>query len=187
MLQEDINTSRLHLRQLTDVDTPGIMAIRSNAQVNKYLGRSNDCTLDDALVFIGKIKDLVSNRNGFYWAITLKETNALIGTICYWNLEPADAKAEIGYELLPDYQGRGYMTEAINAVLSFGFNTLNFEQVTACPVKDNSRSEAVLKRVGFFLSGDFTDQETGNTHLDYRLSRIDWLSKIDQKEKTRLK
>lgn len=171
MKQEEINTERLRLRQLKDTDAPGIMAIRSNPQINKYLGRSNNCSPDDALAFIGKISDLVAGGNGFYWAITLKENDEPIGTICYWNLDPAEAKAEIGYELHPDYQGRGYMTEALNAVVSFGFKALNFELITACPVEDNLDSARLLERNGFVLAGDFIDNDSGKKHLDYRFSK----------------
>jgi ribosomal-protein-alanine N-acetyltransferase len=171
MLQKELDTERLHLRQLTDADAPGIMAIRSNPQVNKYVGRSNTCTLNDAIAFIGKIKNLVADGGGFYWAITLKENNELIGTICYWNLEPAEDKAEIGYELLPDYQGQGYMTEAVDAVFAFGFESLNFKLITAFPVADNLSSAKLLERRGFVLAGDFIDNDSGKKHLDYRLSK----------------
>ncbi|AYL96038.1 GNAT family N-acetyltransferase [Mucilaginibacter celer] len=176
MLQKEIDTQRLSLRQLTEADAPDIMAIRANEQVNQYLERPKTCTPDDARNFISKIASIVAGGDGYYWAITLKQTNELIGTICYWNLEPAQAKAEIGYELHPDYQGRGYMTEAIDAVISFGFNSLNFELITACPLNGNSNSVKLLERSGFLFSGDFTDQDTGSRYLDYRLSKSRWLS-----------
>jgi len=132
-----LNTERLRLRGLLESDAQQILAIRSNTEVNKYLDRASDTTIDDALSFIGKIRTIVSNGEGFYWAITLKEKDGLIGTICYWNLDTAEKKAEVGYELYPDYQGRGLMQEAISAVLAFGFNDLRFELITSCPKQGN--------------------------------------------------
>jgi len=120
----------------------------------------------------------VSNGEGFYWAITLKEKDGLIGTICYWNLDTTQKKAEVGYELYPDYQGRGLMQEAISAVLAFGFNDLRFELITACPKQGNLSSVNLLEKVGFSLAGNFTDDETGNKYLDFRLSKAGYLKNL---------
>jgi ribosomal-protein-alanine N-acetyltransferase len=171
-------TERLSLRRLLDSDAPQIMAIRSNIEVNKYLDRSNDVTIDDALSFIKKIEGILSREEGFYWAITLKDKNELIGTICYWNLELIDKKAEFGYELHPAYQGHGYMQEAVSMVLAVGFNNLHFELVTACPQHENQSSVKLLKKAGFSLAGDFTDGETGSKYLDFKLAKADYLKSL---------
>lgn len=172
-----LSTERLHLRGLLDSDTPQIMAIRSNPEVNKYLGRSNDITIDEARSFIKKIEGIVSRSEGFYWAVTLKEDNDLIGTICYWNLEPVDKKAEIGYELYPDQQGKGLMQEALSAVLTYGFETANFEIITAFPVEGNESSVKLLVKNGFYLAGQFPSDNGGHIFLDYQLTKDSWLAR----------
>ncbi|WPV02509.1 GNAT family N-acetyltransferase [Mucilaginibacter sp. cycad4] len=172
-----LTTDRLRLRGLLDSDAPQILAIRSNAEVNKYLDRPNNTTIDEALSFIKKIKEIVSGGEGFYWGITLTDKEELIGTICYWNLEPTDKKAEIGYELHPDYHRQGFMQEAISSVLAFGFNDQNFELVTACPKQGNESSVKLLKKTGFSLAGDFTDEETKSKYLDFRLTKADYLTR----------
>lgn len=171
-------TERLNLRGLLESDAPQILAIRSNAEVNKYLDRPNDTTIDQALSFIKKIEGIVSSGNGFYWGITLQGKNELIGTICYWNLQPVDKKAEIGYELNPVYQGLGYMQEAVTAVLEAGFNKLGFELITACPQQGNQSSIKLLQMKGFSLAGDFTEEETGSKYFDFRLPKADFLAKL---------
>lgn len=171
-----LSTKRLRLRGLLDSDAPQILAIRSNPEVNKYLGRSNDITIDDARSFINKIEGIVSKGEGFYWAITLKEDNDLIGTICYWNLEPADQKAEIGYELYPDRQGKGLMQEALSAVLNYGFEKAGFEVITACPVEENESSVKLLVKNDFYLAGQFPSDNGEHTLLDYRLTKDSWLT-----------
>lgn len=170
-----LSTERLRLRGLIDSDAPQILAIRSNAEVNKYLGRSNDITIDEARSFIKKIEGIVSRGEGFYWAITLKDDNDLIGTICYWNLEPVDKKAEIGYELYPDYQGKGLMQEALSAVLNYGFETAGFEVIAACPIDGNESSVKLLIKSGFYLAGLFPSDNGEHTFLDYQLTKDSWL------------
>ncbi|SEN41161.1 ribosomal-protein-alanine N-acetyltransferase [Mucilaginibacter gossypiicola] len=171
-------TDRLNLRGLLESDALQIMALRSNAEVNKYLDRPSDTTIEQALSFINKIGEIVSGGNGFYWGITLKNKPELIGTICYWNLNPADKKAEIGYELHPAYQGRGYMREAVSTVLEAGFNKLGFELVTACPQQANKSSHSLLKKKGFSLTGDFTDEETGSKYFEFRLVKGHYLKNL---------
>lgn len=171
-----LTTERLCLRGLLDSDAEGIMAIRSNAEVNKFLERSNDCSIDEALSFIKKIEGIVSRGEGFYWAITLADKGELIGTICYWNLEPANKKAEVGYELYPDQQGKGLMQEALLAVLSYGFETAGFELITACPLEGNESSVKLLTKSGFILIGKFLSDSGENTYLDYQLSKDLWLA-----------
>ncbi|MFB0496638.1 ribosomal-protein-alanine N-acetyltransferase [Mucilaginibacter sp. OAE612] len=171
-----LNTDRLGLRGLLESDAPQILALRSNAEVNKHLDRAANTTVDEALSFIKKIEVIVSNNEGFYWAITLKDKDELIGTICYWNLNAANKSAEIGYELHPDYHGQGFMQEAISAVLAFGFNDQHFELITACPKQGNESSMKLLKKTGFSFTGDFTDAETGSTYLDFRMNKADYLT-----------
>lgn len=170
-------TDRLRLRGLLDSDTPQIMALRSNAEVNKYLGRSNDITIDEARSFIKKIEGIVSRSEGFYWALTLKDDNKVIGTICYWNLEPVDKKAEIGYELYPDQQGKGLMQEALSAVLKYGFKTVGFEAITACPVAGNESSVKLLVKNDFYLAGQFPSDNGEHIFLDYQLTKDSWLAR----------
>ena len=60
----------------------------------------------------------------------------MIGTICFWN-ESADRKsAELGYELHPEYQGNGYMDEAMKEVIGFAFRS-GFTSLEAYTHKDN--------------------------------------------------
>ncbi|GGA90666.1 MULTISPECIES: GNAT family N-acetyltransferase [Mucilaginibacter] len=172
-----LNTDRLGLRGLLESDALQILALRSNVEVNKHLDRAANTTVDEALSFIKKIEDIVSNNEGFYWAITLKDKDELIGTICYWNLNAANKSAEIGYELHPDYHGQGFMQEAISAVLAFGFNDQHFELITACPKQGNESSVKLLKKTGFSLAGDFTDEETKSKYLDFRLTKADYLTR----------
>ena len=145
----NIETARLVLRELKMGDTEAIHAIRSNTEVNTYLDRPLSISTDEAASFIQKIENLVASNESLYWAITLKENDALIGTICYWNIDVEKEEAELGYELLPHFQGKGIMKEALMSIIELGFGFLKLKNITAVPRKDNLKSHKLLKKCHF--------------------------------------
>jgi [ribosomal protein S5]-alanine N-acetyltransferase len=159
----DIETARLVLRRLKMSDTEAIHAIRSNTEVNTYLDRPFSISTDEAASFIQKIENLVASNEGLYWAITLKDNGALIGTICYWNIDAEKDAAEIGYELLPHFQGKGIMTEALKSVIKLGFDFLKLKNITAFPQKNNLKSYKLLKKCHF--TRDFEHEKLENDDL----------------------
>ena len=83
----------------------------------------------------------------------MKENSHIIGSIDY-KYVPKDGVTEVGYGLNPVYEGHGYMSEALSAFLAFG-KSLGIKRVLADTLKDNVRSQNVLKRCGFsFLRED---------------------------------
>lgn len=169
----ELQTPRLFLRALTTGDDDAIFALRSNDEVNRFIGRTAAQTLADATGFIqARIKDMVASEC-VYWAIELKSTGRLIGTICYWNLNYNEESAEIGYELMPDMQGKGIMQEAIKAVIAWGFNEMKLETIMALPLVEHERSVKLLEKNGFSYD------EITNGHLVYKLNRQTWLTSQD--------
>ena len=85
--------------------------------------------------------------------IVLKENSRIIGSIDY-KYVPKDGVTEVGYGMNPQYEGHGYMTEALKAFLLFG-KSLGIKTVLAETLKENIKSQKVLKRCGFsFLKDD---------------------------------
>lgn len=164
----ELQTPRLFLRALTTSDDHAIFALRSNDEVNRFIGRTAALTLVDAARFIeDRIKDIAASES-LYWAIELKSTGRLIGTICYWNLNYDEESAEIGYELMPDMQGKGIMQEAIAAVIAWGFNEMKLEIITAFTIGEHERSVKLLEK------NRFSNNEVTNGHLVYKLNRQTW-------------
>lgn len=146
----DLNTNRLVLRRLAPSDLEELIALRSNEQVNRYLNRP-PATPESAKAFIQKIDELIETGKGFYWVIALKDDLKLIGTICYWNLQAEQGSTEIGYELLPDYQGLGLMSEAIAETTRYGMDEIGLKIIAALTHPDNEASIKLLKQNGFIL------------------------------------
>jgi len=164
---------RLVLRQLTVADADAIAALRSNEIVNKYLGRSKTTSPAEAIQFIDKINTAISNNTALYWVIALQETNELVGTICLWNIIIEDDTAEIGYELHPNFHGKGIMQEAMKAVIAYGFNKMQLKVITAFTLAENIASLKLLEKNNFKpdTSGKHsTPDDEGN--IVYMLEKI---------------
>src|SRR6185437_15822575 len=118
-------TERLILRQLFESDVEEIFLLRSDPIINKYLDRQPSKTLEDSLAFIKNIR----NNEVLYWAITLASREKLIGTICLFDISEELKKAEIGYELLSDYQGQGIMSEATKKIIDYAYHALGLKTI----------------------------------------------------------
>jgi ribosomal-protein-alanine N-acetyltransferase len=147
----ELHTERLILRQLTNDDANEIFLLRSDEKVNEFVDRPRAKSIEDALAFINMINNSIANNETTYWAVTLKTNLKLIGTITLWNISDEDEKAEIGYELLPEFQKKGYMQEAVSKVIDFGFNAIHLKSIEAYTHPLNHNSSALLKRNRFRL------------------------------------
>ena len=89
---------------------------------------------------------------------------------------------EIGWRLAPEFWGKGYVSEAAEALLAFGFEELGLDEVISFAVWNNERSTAVMRRIGMRAEpeGDFDHPRVPDTHTQlkrhvfYSLKRDDW-------------
>lgn len=144
-----LRTERLILRQLVDSDADEIFALRSNNQVNKYLDRKASNSIDEAKNFIRTIHENIQRNDSIYWAIALNGADRLIGTICLFDFSDDNLKAEIGYELLPDFQRKGIMQEAASKVIEFGTQDIRLKSIVAYTHFENHRSTRLLEKFNF--------------------------------------
>ncbi len=157
-----IQTERLLLRKLTELDKVAIFKLRSDARVNKYLDRPLPLNMDEATAFINKINNSIEQNDCFYWAISLQNNAELIGTICLWNFSDDQLNAELGYELSPNFHGQGIMNEAIKQVIQYAFEIIGLKLIDAYPHKDNESSIKLLKKNGFTWQADKIDEDNLN-------------------------
>ena len=149
MKNKSIVTPRLILRQLSINDEKEIFILRSDEELLKFLDIPKASSLDDAHIFINKINNGIEKGEWFYWAITLNNHDRLIGTICLWNFSKDRTQAEIGYQLLKEYQGKGYMQEALQKILNFAFNKVKLKSIQAELSPRNLKSLKILERNNF--------------------------------------
>jgi len=162
----ELLTERLALRKLKAEDADALFALRTNSDVNQYLDRPETIDISQVFDFIKKIQISVDSGKSFYWAITFPADDKLIGTICLYNLSEDHTEAEIGYELYPDFQGKGLMQEAMAKVIGFGFNDLGVKTITALPHEKNERSIMLLKKNHFEIDNALMDKNKNNEEFD---------------------
>ena len=153
-----IETERLLLKSIHENDVVDILKIRSNEVVNQFILRNPPKNKEDALKFISTIKENTKNNQTVYLGISYKNQPNLIGTICLWNFSEDRKTAEVGYELLPDYHKKGMMSEALKAILNFGFNELHLQEILAKTNKFNENSKNLLLKFRFILQEKMEDE-----------------------------
>lgn len=164
-------TDRLLLRTLTEYDAPDILKIRSNPEINQYLHRNPPKNSFEALNFILSIRQKSANNEIVFFTLSERNDPKLIGTICLWKFSEDRKIAELGYELLPNFYGKGIMSEAVSFVLNYGFNELNLEKIDAFTNKNNLNSIRLLQRSQFILNENRSDKKYPE-NLIFELTKV---------------
>ena len=120
---------------------------------------------------IHKINDEVSKNQWIDWGIALKKDNKLIGSICLWNISQEQSKAELGYDLMFEHQGRGIMSEAVKSVIKYGFESMVLDLIEAVPYSDNMKSIKLLEKNNFIRGTSFKENDSSEEMIIYEIYR----------------
>ena len=177
-----LETERLILREITFDDAPDVFRIYTDPAVMRYWGSGPMQSIEEARRKIEAIGAAFRAREGIRWGITSKGDDRLIGSCGHWRLMKQHFRSEIGYELAPEHWGQGLMTEAIGAIVRFGFERMGLHSIEAQIDPDNLASRKVLEKLGFVqegyfrenycLDGQFTDTAV------FSLLRARWQEKL---------
>jgi RimJ/RimL family protein N-acetyltransferase len=149
---EPIETDRLRLRRSKPEDADTISAYRSDPAVHRYQGWERT----DPEGVRAEIEEMAHRSPGTSggWtqlSVEDRETGQLVGDV---GLSPADDEPgviKIGYTMSPVFQGRGYATEAVGALVAYAFDTLGADVVRAYASALNLPSIRVAEKVGMQL------------------------------------
>lgn len=147
-------TGRLILRQMTLDDVDFYFHHFNNDKVIEGCCFPGPKSLEAAREELERycIKPFKENR-GIRWGIVRKGGSELIGTCGYYDWIKPARRAEIGYDLDPAYWRQGIMTEALRAVLEYGFGKMGLNRIQAIIDSKNTRSLKLVHRVGFKTEG----------------------------------
>ncbi|MFC9599163.1 GNAT family N-acetyltransferase [Peribacillus butanolivorans] len=148
-----LETERLILREITKEDAEGIFACFSNENVTRYYGQETLESIEEAEKFVDFFSNNYNEKRGIRWGIEKKETKGIIGTIGFNAWLPKHKRAEIGYEIHPEQWGRGYASEAVSRVLTYGFDVMNLTRIGAVVFLNNEASNKLLTNIGFQKEG----------------------------------
>ena len=152
-----LETARLVLREPAIDDRHEVFLLRSNEIVNRHLDRPVAKTVEEAEKHIEKIRGMFRNKELISWVINLKGSPRQIGDLGYLYFSAEKLQAEIGYQLLPEYHGKGIMTEAVEKVIDYGTRIIGLKKILAVTTEANASSVRLLKNFGFRLNPNFTE------------------------------
>jgi len=180
-----LETERFLLRPATLDDVTDMFRVMSDLRVTRYFGMLPMTTLAEAQQRVQAIQTAFQEQSGVRWAIANRANGQLVGTCGFWRLIKSHDRAEIGYELAPEWWGQGVMTEALGAMLDFGFTRMGLHSVEAQIHPANSGSRRVLEKLGFVQEGYFRENyydpvEARFTDTAvYSLLKVIWMSRAD--------
>jgi [ribosomal protein S5]-alanine N-acetyltransferase len=151
-----LESERLILRKLTLNDIDDIFSFTSLPETSKILSWYPHANRKVTLKFVQGVIEKYENNVASQWAIELKSIKKVIGIAGFIQLLPEHARAEIAYVLSPLYQNKGYMTETLKMVISYGFTSMKLNRIEAKCEIDNHSSERVMQKIGMHLEGTFT-------------------------------
>jgi len=172
----ELKTNRLTLKKLVQSDSDGIFALRSNCDIIKYTGIKQYTTINEAKGYIQKIEHDLECGQCIMWSISITSTEEFIGSICFWNISEDGTCAEIGYDLLPLFHGKGFMQETVQSVIKYGFGGMKLGKIIADLHTENIRSVKLLEKNGFQRSKTYTISNENGENVEmaiYFLERTD--------------
>jgi RimJ/RimL family protein N-acetyltransferase len=145
-----LRTERLELRPFVDDDLDALFAMQSDEAMTRYLywgPRSRDQVREQLERFKG-MTAFDDESDAIRLAAVLSGTRIVIGDISLRRTSRDYAQGELGYVLHPAHHGRGYATEASEALLRLGFEVLGLHRIAASADARNAASIHVMERLG---------------------------------------
>lgn len=142
-----IETDRLRLRPVYDIDLDALHALWTNEHVRKYLWDDKVITRDQAREQLDLSRTSFAEHGFGHWAISHTGDDDLIGFAGLRHFDDPP-EVEVLYGFCPDHWGKGLATEATMAVLRYGFEERQLERIYGGADPPNKRSFAVMERVG---------------------------------------
>jgi len=175
-----LETARLSLRFLEQDDAPALFAMFTDAETLRYFSCTPWQHMDQAVEHIRKT--LQDSEDGSALRLALVLDHQLIGSCTLYAFDRRNHRCEMGYILAHPHWGKGYMVEALTALLGYAFGPLELHRVEADIHPDNIASERILQRLHFQKEGHlrerwFVGDEVSDSII-YGLLRKDWEAAI---------
>jgi RimJ/RimL family protein N-acetyltransferase len=177
MIVPEIETARLNLRALTEADIPELLPLIGAREVAATTLRiAHPYTEQNAMDFLAKTRD----EDKIWLAITQRADGRLCGGVGLM-LDLEHERAELGYWVGVPYWGKGYATEAAQAMVQYGFDALELNRILASCMSHNSASGKILVKLGMLHEGCQREhQRKWGEFVDvdcYGILRSEWESK----------
>lgn len=145
----ELRTQRLLLREWRESDLASFAEFNADPKVMEFYTHTLNREESNALA--ERIQKEITSRGYGFWAVETQSGSNFIGYVGlnYWNLEAKFSPCiDIGWRLGSPYWGKGYATEAAHAVLRYGFEILELQEIVGMATIGNVRSHRVMERLG---------------------------------------
>lgn len=158
MFFKEMETDRLYLKNISIGDREFMLKQFSNKEVNRYLFDMEplNCIEDADAIIDFYIQP--EPRPHHRWIIVKKDGRTKIGTCGFHYWDKLNSCCDIGYDLYPDFQGNGYMKEALEKILDFAGSRMKVKRINACIYIDNGKSLHIAEKLGFTFNGQMKDE-----------------------------
>lgn len=170
-----ISTKRLLMRAFKESDRADIFNIMKDKEMSLYTPDSSWESLDDADEFLKLVfwlYDLNHETFKHFFAIMDNENEDLIGICGIGGVEYDRKQNEVFYHIGKEYWGKGYASEAAEAMLEYGFNQLRLNKIIGVVYKENIASNRVMEKIGMKRIGVLSQlpEEFNNFNGEYLYS-----------------
>lgn len=153
-----IETKNLMLRRMCHNDINDLFEMRKDPRMSEYTDTKLEEHINETMAYIEKMNKGVDDNKWIIWAIEHKQTKKVIGSISIWNINIEQKSGELGYGIIPDYQGQGLMKESLLSAVQYGFNVMNLTKLDAYTEENNINSIKLLKKCNFILVNRVDDE-----------------------------
>ncbi|GEM47792.1 GNAT family N-acetyltransferase [Deinococcus cellulosilyticus] len=167
-LPTEIHTPRLLLRipSMQDVEPFQNLMALSHEHLQRWMAWA--CTLPEIQVTRERMEQSIQffhdRKEHLRFMIVRRSDAALMGTSIFNFLDWDTPKAEIGYWLGKDFTGQGYMREAVQAMLEYGFNEMKLHRIEICTDEENLASRRIPEKLGFTLEAVLREERRHHLH-----------------------
>lgn len=151
------STERLIIRPLKMADAEAIFDYRSDKANFPFVDMPPYSQVTEAYQYIEKMNQGMNREEWFCYALVLKSTDELVGTLSVWNFDEDRTQAELGFGLFPAFRGMGLMSEALEWAVRFSGETLQLKKLEAYTSVDNEASKRSLSLAGFDFEKEVLD------------------------------
>lgn len=173
-----LSTERLHLRWTTPDDAAAHFALFSDPAVTRYWSTPAWTDMAQSHAFIEQALAEYASGAGLRFSIVLRDTDACIGSIKLYDFFDQNRRCDVGYALLQAHWGKGYLAEAMTALLDYAFGTLHLNRIEADIDPRNDASARLLERMAFQKEGYMRERWIVNGEVCdtafYGLLKRDW-------------
>jgi len=148
-----IITSRLTLRKVERIDTQDLFEFCRYPESCEYSEWNAHKSIADTKFFVSWLLSAYKKHTCTVWAIVENSSKKVIGTCNFVSIDENYKIAEIGYCLSKDYWRKGIATEAVSAIVSFGFHKIGLKRIQARIMVENTRSIHVVQKLGMEYEG----------------------------------